>query len=97
MAFRQKKQKHDSGLTVGDMNELAVLLLAAFKGSIQQELDETGQVNPRLLAEAVKWLSQSGVTLSPDNTAVADLGALAESLNFLYGSEEGEEIPGRTG
>ena len=87
MANRNKKQRHDSGLTVSDMNELAVLLLSAFKGSIQQELDETGQVNPRLLAEAVKWLSQSGITLSPDNPDVMNLGALAGALDKLYSEE----------
>ena len=71
------------------MNELASLLLAAIKGSIQQELDETGQVNPRLLAEAVKWLSQSGVTLSPDNPDVADFSGLAKTLEGLMSEKEG--------
>ena len=88
MAYRDKKQKHPSGVTSSDMNELAKLLLTAFKGSIQQELDETGQVNPRLLAEAVKWLSQSGVTLSPDNASVMDFSALAGALDKMYEHEE---------
>lgn len=89
MANRDKKRRHETGLTVSDMNELASLLLAAFKGSIQQELDETGQVNPRLLAEAVKWLSQSGVTLSPDNPDVADFSGLAKTLEGLMSEKEG--------
>ena len=72
------------------MIELAVLLLKAFKGSIEQELEETGQVNPRLLAEAVKWLSQSGVTLSPENASVTDFASLAAALDGLYASDESE-------
>ena len=90
MANRNKKPRHDSGLTVSDMNGLAVLLLDAFKGSIQQELDETGQVNPRLLAEAVKWLSNSGVQLNPDSPAVTDFSALAKALDGLYDRDEEE-------
>ena len=89
MAYRDKKQKHQiDGVTTGDMNALAALLLQAFQGSIQQQLDETGEVNPRLLAEAVKWLSNSGVTLKPDNEHVADLGALTRSLEYLYADSD---------
>lgn len=88
MANRDKKRRHDSGLTVGDMNELAVLLLEAFKGSIQLELDETGQVNPRLLSEAVRWLKDSGVTLNPDSAQVGDFAALAKALDGLYEADE---------
>jgi hypothetical protein len=88
MAYRDKKQKHQAGVTPSDMNGLAELLLTAFKGSIKQELDETGQVNPRLLAEAVKWLSQSGVTLSPDNGQVADFSHLTTLLDKMYEADE---------
>lgn len=88
MSYQQKKQKHDSGLTPSDMNGLAVLLLEAFKGSIALQLKETGEVNPRLLAEAVKWLSNSGVTLKPDSPLTGDLSSLVTSLNFLYDDEE---------
>ena len=88
MSYRQKKQKHDSGLTSSDMNGLAVLLLEAFKGSIALQLEETGEVNPRLLAEAVKWLSNSGVTLKPDTALTGDLSSLVTSLNFLYDEAE---------
>ena len=90
MAYRDKKQKHQSGVTPSDMNGLALLLLEAFKGSIKQELTETGQVNPRLLAEAVKWLSQSGVTLSPDNAQVADFSHLTTLLDKMY---EQDDVP----
>tara|TARA_R100000951_G_scaffold107002_2_gene102014 strand:+ start:1045 stop:1329 length:285 start_codon:yes stop_codon:yes gene_type:complete len=90
MSYRQKKQKHESGLSASDMNGLAVLLLEAFKGSIALQLEETGEVNPRLLAEAVKWLSNSGVSLRPDSAASTDLSSLVSSLNFLYDTEEGE-------
>ena len=89
MSYRQKKQKHDSGLTPSDMNGLAVLLLEAFKSSIALQLEEGGEVNPRLLAEAVKWLSSSGVSLKPDSTPTSDLSALVSSLNYLY-DEEGQ-------
>ena len=89
MAYRDKKRKHEiDGVTTGDMNALAALLLQAFQGSIQQQLDDTGEVNPRLLAEAVKWLSNSGVTLKPDNEHVADLSALTRSLSYLYGEDQ---------
>ena len=50
-------------------------------------------MNPRLLAEAVKWLSNSGVTLKPDNDNVADLSALTRSLSYLYGEEEDSYDP----
>ena len=94
MAYRDKKRKHEiDGVTTGDMNALAALLLQAFQGSIQQQLDDTGEVNPRLLAEAVKWLSKSGVTLKPDNDNVADLSALTRSLSYLYGEEEDSYDP----
>ena len=89
MAYRDKKRKHEiDGVTTGDMNALAALQLQAFKGSIQQQLDDTGEVNPRPLAEAVKWLSNSGVTLKPESEHVADLSSLTSSLSFLYGEEE---------
>ena len=88
MAYRDKKQKHQAGVTPSEMNELATLLLTAFKGSIKQELEETGQVNPRLLAEAVKWLSQSGVTLIPDNGQVADFSHLTSILDKMYDADE---------
>ena len=90
MANRHKKPRHESGLTVSDMNELAVLLLSAFKGSIQPELDENGQVSPRLLSEAVKWLSNSGVQLNPDSPEVTDFSALARALDGLYDRDEEE-------
>ena len=88
MAYRDKKQKHQAGVTPSEMNELATLLLTAFKGSIKQELEETGQVNPRLLAEAVKWLSQSGVTLSPDNGQVTDFSHLTMLLDRMHEHED---------
>ena len=88
MSYFKKQIKHDSGLTVSDMNGLAVLLLQAFKGSIQQELEETGQVNPRLLAEAVRWLSQSGVQLSPDSASVVDLSSLVSSFDAILDEKE---------
>ena len=91
MAFRKKQQRHASGLKVSDMDELAVLLLKAFQGSIQQQLDETGEVNPRLLAEAVKWLKDSGVQLKPDSSSIGDLSNLVAGLHFLYDSDEAEE------
>ena len=40
-------------------------------------------------AEAVKWLSQSGVTLSPDNPDVADFSGLAKTLEGLMSEKEG--------
>ena len=88
--YRPKKQKHDSGLTQSDMNGLAVLLLEAFKGSIALQLKETGEVNPRLLSEAVRWLSNSGVTLKPDSVATGDLSSLITGLNFLYEEEDSQ-------
>ncbi|QNI76084.1 hypothetical protein [Synechococcus sp. MVIR-18-1] len=47
-----------------------------------------GEVNPRLLAEAVKWLSNSGVALKPDSELTGDLSSPVTSLNFLYDEED---------
>ena len=72
------------------MNGLAVLLLEAFKSSIGQQLEEQGEVNPRLLAEAVRWLRDSGIELRSEAAPVTDLSGLVKSLNFLY-DDEGDE------
>lgn len=49
-----------------------------------------GEVNLRLLAEAVKWLSNSGVTLKPDSELTGDLSSPVTSLNFLYDEEDSQ-------
>ncbi len=49
-----------------------------------------GEVNLRLLAEAVKWLSNSGVTLKPDSELIGDLSSPVTSLNFLYDEEDSQ-------
>lgn len=49
-----------------------------------------GEVNPRLLAKAVKWLSNSGVTLKPDSELTGDLSSPVTSLNFLYDEEDSQ-------
>ena len=86
MAFRKKtpdKPEHQ-GIDAAEMDALASLLLKAFKQSIELEMDTNGSVNPRLLAEAVKWLTSSGVTLKP----VDDLDGGAAGFDFkeLYSS-----------